>query len=264
MDHALSVARDAVREAGELVRAAWIRGDVATETKGVSVDLVTATDRAADELLAGRLRDAFPTDELVLEETGLHPGAAGTTRRWYIDPLDGTTNFAHGFPHFAVTLALEIDGVVELGVTLDVTRGEMYEAVRGGGAWVEGRRMSVSSTGDLGEALLATGFPYDRHRATDDNTREAKAFLKIARGLRRPGAAALDLAYVARGWLDGYWEMNLNPWDVAAGKLLVEEAGGRTSGYEGAPLDVHGGRYVASNGELHEAMLGVLAGARGR
>ena len=244
------------------MRAAWLGGGVAAETKGVSIDLVTATDRAADDLLAARLRAAFPADELVLEETGLHPGDPGTPRRWYIDPLDGTTNFAHGFPHFAVTLALEIDGVIELGVTLDVTRGELYEAIRGQGAWVEGRRMSVSSTGDLGEALLATGFPYDRHRATDDNTREAKAFLKVARGLRRPGAAALDLAYVARGWLDGYWEMNLNPWDVAAGKLLVEEAGGRTSGYEGAPLDVHGGRYVASNGELHDAMLGVLAGAR--
>ena len=120
MDHALAVAREAAREAGELVRAAWLGGGVAAETKGVSIDLVTATDRAADDLLAARLRAAFPADELVLEETGLHPGDPGTPRRWYIDPLDGTTNFAHGFPHFAVTLALEIDGVIELGVTLGV------------------------------------------------------------------------------------------------------------------------------------------------
>ena len=264
---ALRVARAAVLEAGDLVRAAWLEGAGSVGSKAVAIDLVTATDKASDALLVERIRGAFPEDELVIEETGVHEGGSGCGRRWYVDPLDGTTNFAHGLPHFAVTAALEIEGVIEVAATLDVTRGHLYEAILGGGAWVAGpdgseRTLRVSATEGLPRALLATGFPYDRHTASDDNTAESIAFLKTCRGLRRAGAAALDLAYVARGWFDGYWEMRLNPWDVAAGMLLVTEAGGRATGYAGEPMDVRGGRYVASNGKIHDEMLAVLHGVR--
>lgn len=266
MERALATARAAVLEAGELVERAWRRGRQQALTKASDIDMVTETDRAADALIASRLRAAFPDDELVLEETGLHPGAplpeGGARRRWYVDPVDGTTNFASGFPQFGVTAALEVDGVVEVGVTLDVTRGHLYEAVRGQGATVDGEPLRVSDSADLGGALLATGFPYDRHTSADDNVAEFTAFLKRCRGVRRPGAASLDLAYVARGWIDGYWEMNLNPWDVAAGALLVHEAGGRATDYKGAPMRVDGRRYVVSNGRVHDAMLAVLAQVR--
>ncbi len=261
-DRELAVAQAAVIEAGDLIREAWGAGRPEADTKASQIDMVTATDRAADALLADRLRAAFPDDELVLEETGRHAGAEASDRRWYVDPLDGTTNFAHGFPHFGVTVALEVQGVVELGVTLDVMRGHLYEAVRGQGARVDGQALHVSTTADLGGSLLATGFPYDRQTVSDNNTAEFKAFLMGCRGIRRPGSASLDLAYVARGWLDGYWEMNLNAWDVAAGLLLVQEAGGRTSDYRGETMRVDGRRYVASNGRIHDAMLEVLAQVR--
>ena len=261
-DQALAVAKEAALAGGEAALAAWRAGRPEVWTKGAAIDLVTATDRAVERIIAGRLRAAFPEDELVLEETGVVAGAAGGRRRWYVDPLDGTTNFAHGVPHFAVTLALEDAGDICVGVTLDVVRGDLYEAVRGRGASVAGRPLRVSGAADLGHALLATGFPYDRQTNDDDNTAEARAFLKVSRGLRRAGAAALDLAYVARGWLDGHWEMRLKPWDVAAGALLVREAGGRVTGYDGAPLDVSGGRFVASNGGIHDAMLAVLRAVR--
>jgi myo-inositol-1(or 4)-monophosphatase len=262
MERSRSVAREAARAAGDLILAAWQQGRPQAETKATGIDMVTATDRAADALIANHLRAAFPDDELVLEETGRHLGASGSTRRWYVDPLDGTTNFAHGFPQFGVTLALEEEGVVVLGVTLDVTRGHLYEAALGQGATVDGVPLRVSDTSDLGHALLATGFPYDRHTSGDDNTAEAIAFLKRVRGIRRPGAASLDLAYVARGWLDGYWEMRLNPWDVAAGMLLVTEAGGAATNYAGGQMDIQGATYAASNGHLHAAMLAVLAQVR--
>lgn len=262
MDRALKVARAAALEAGELILDAWQAGRPEAGTKASGIDMVTATDRAADALIADRLRAAFPDDELVLEETGRHAGAPDVGRRWYVDPLDGTTNFAHGFPHFGVTLALEVEGELCVGVTLDVTRGHLYEAVRGRGARVDGQPLRVSDTADLGAALLATGFPYDRQTQADNNTQEFAAFLGGCRGVRRPGAACLDLAYVARGWLDGYWEMNLNAWDVAAGILLVQEAGGQATDYAGGPVRVDGRRYVASNGGIHDAMLAVLAKVR--
>jgi len=256
------VAREAAREAGALIRAAWQRGRDEVATKSSDVDLVTATDRAAEDHIAARLRDAFPRDRLVMEEGGQQ--GFSKRRCWYVDPLDGTTNFAHGFPHFAVNLAFELEGQVVVAVTYDVTRDDLYEAVRGGGARVNGVPISVSDAPTLAVSLLATGFPYDRQQAEDDNTAEWRAFIKTSRGARRVGAASLDLAYVARGWLDGYWEMRLNPWDVAAGALLVEEAGGRTSDYAGRPFDLHGSDYVATNGRIHDEVVAVLREVRDR
>ena len=260
---ALEVAREAVRDAGALIREAWQAGRDEVATKSSTIDLVTETDRAAEERIVARLLDAFPRDKVVAEEAGSRKGFS-KRRVWYVDPLDGTTNFAHGFPHFAVTLAFEVEGELLVGVTYDVPRNELYEAVRGEGARVDGAPLRVSGAETLGTSLVATGFPYDRHTVDDDNTAESKAFIKTSRGVRRAGAASLDLAYLARGWLDGYWEMRLNPWDVAAGALLVEEAGGRTSDYEGGPFDVHGGSYLASNGRIHDEMVEVLKGVRDR
>ena len=259
---ALEVAREAARDAGALIREAWQAGRDEVGTKSSSIDLVTETDRAAEERIVARLLDAFPRDRVVAEEGGRR--GFSKKRVWYVDPLDGTTNFAHGFPHFAVTLAFEVEGEVVAGVTYDVPRDELYEVVRGEGAWVDGVPLHVSAAPELGTSLVATGFPYDRQTVDDDNTAEAKAFIKCCRGVRRAGAASLDLAYLARGWLDGYWEMRLNPWDVAAGALLVTEAGGATSDYGGGPFDVHGGHYVASNGRIHDEMVEVLKGVRER
>ncbi len=226
------------------------------------IDLVTDADRASEALLAAGLRQSFPGWRLLLEEGGAEGQGEGPI--WYVDPLDGTTNFAHGFPHCSVTLALEEQGELLLGVVADVGRQEVYAARRGGGAWVQdvsGQRqpLQVSATDTLSEALLATGFPYDRHTSAEDNLAPFAAFLKRVQGMRRAGSAALDLAFVARGWLDGYWEMKLNPWDVAAGALLVQEAGGFVTDYAGEPCRRWGPRTLASNGRLHEAMRAQLA-----
>jgi len=260
LERALEVAEAAAREAGALVRAAWEGGRGAVATKSSDVDLVTETDAASERVILARLQAAFPDDELVLEETGRHPGT--NDRRWYVDPVDGTTNFAHGFPHFAVNLALEVAGEIVVGVTYDVTRDDLYAARRGCGATVNDHPIRVSDSDALERSLLATGFPYDRRTAEDNNTAEWTAFVRLARGNRRVGAAALDLAYVARGWLDGYWEMRLNPWDVAPGALLVEEAGGRTSNYDGAPFEHLGASYVATNGHIHDEVVAVLRRVR--
>ena len=257
---AVVVAEAAAREAGALIREAWRRGRGAVGTKSSAVDLVTETDAAAEAVFSERLRATFPDDELILEEGGRQAGR--DDRRWYVDPLDGTTNFAHGFPHFAVNLAFELAGEVVAGVTYDVTRNDLYAAVRGGGATVNGAPIRVSDADALARSLLATGFPYDRQTAADNNSAEWAAFVRAARGNRRVGAAALDLAYVARGWLDGYWEMRLNPWDVAPGALLVEEAGGRVSDYHGARFDAHGETYVATNGRIHDEVIALLREVR--
>lgn len=260
LDELLSQAVAIAAEAAALIRNASCG---LVQFKG-TVDLVTETDRASEELIATRLRERFHGCHLVLEEGGEEGDPAAPT--WYVDPLDGTTNFAHGLPHCGVTLALEQEGTLLVGVISDVWREETYAARRGGGARLldrEGRQrpLQVSRTGELRRALLATGFPYDRHRNAESYIELFTAFLRRAQGVRRAGAASLDLAFVARGWLDGFWEMKLQPWDVAAGTLLVQEAGGRVSTYDGSPCRKWGPETVASNsGTLHEAMLEVIRG----
>ncbi|MGF1506670.1 MAG: inositol monophosphatase family protein [Anaerolineae bacterium] len=221
------------------------------------VDLVTQADGASEQLIVERLQAAFPDHRIVAEEEG---EVAGGDLTWYVDPLDGTTNFAHGFPVFAVSMALVQAGEPVVGVIYDPMRDELFAAERGGGAYLNGKAIFVTGAATLEDALIATGFPYDHLTAEDNNTRALSVFLRRVQGLRRAGAAALDMAYVAAGRLDGYWEMRVKPWDVAAGVVLVREAGGMVSTYEGRRTSLFEGemRIAASNGRIHEEMLDVL------
>jgi myo-inositol-1(or 4)-monophosphatase len=220
------------------------------------LDLVTRADRESERFLVDRLSRLLPEASILAEE------GSGIERdpevRWIVDPLDGTTNFAHGYPIFCVSIALEKNGECILAVVHDPTRSESFTAIRGGGARRNGDRIRVSEAGTLNRSILVTGFPYDVHTTPRNNLPQFGRFLRTARAVRRDGSAALDLAYLAAGRFDGFWEECLAPWDVAAGSLLVEEAGGRVSGYRGEPNDLRAGHIVASNGLIHAAMLEIL------
>lgn len=228
----------------------------ALESKTGPTDLVTQADRESEEAIRSLLLERFP-DHVVLGEEGGQEGHSEF--RWIVDPLDGTVNYAHSFPFYAVSIALEVGGEVVVGAVLDTARGELFTALKGEGAFQNGRPIRVSSTATLIGSLLATGFPYDVAKDAENLTYFQRA---LAKGLtvRRPGAAALDLAYVAAGRLEGFWEVKLNPWDVAAGWLLITEAGGTVSGIQGEPYRL-GNRYlVASNGKIHGQLLDTLHG----
>ena len=255
LEAAFEFAKQTAREAGAVLRELNKRG-VTAEYKG-EIDLVTEADRASEHLILDRIRAAYPDHAILAEESGANQQ---TSRyKWIADPLDGTTNFAHGFPAFSVTLALLVDGVIELGVTYDPLRDELFTAHRGRGAWLNNRAIHVSKTARLDRALLCTGFPYDRRTNPLNNTQQFVDFLMQSQAVLRVGSAALDLAYVACGRLDGYWEFRLNAWDMAAGVLLVNEAGGQTTEPDGTALRHWSGRVVASNGLFHAEMLDVLA-----
>jgi myo-inositol-1(or 4)-monophosphatase len=253
------VAMDAARAAGQMLRSE-VRGARRIAYKGTPTNLVTEMDARAEALILERLGQAFPDDAILSEETGSHPGRSG--RRWIIDPLDGTTNYAHGLPIFAVSIALEVERRVTVGVVYDPNMDELFSAERGAGAWVGDTRLAVSATPVLDEALLATGFPYNIRETRDTNLPEYGAFSLKARAVRRLGSAVLYLSWLAAGRLDGYWELRVGAWDVAAGSLLVEEAGGRVTNLQGGPLDLDAPSIVATNGRIHEAMLGVLRETR--
>ena len=240
----------AARAAGDILRAS--AGARQVHHKG-DVDLVTEVDLACEEAVRAVLERECPGVTILGEEGG---GQLDATC-WVVDPLDGTTNFVHGFPYYAVSIGLIVDGVPTVGVVYDPSRDAMYEGFRGGGARCNGRPLQVSETSVLEQALLGTGFPYDRHEHADAYLALFRAFLVRARGVRRPGAAALDLAMVAAGCLDGFWELGLKPWDVAAGVLLITEAGGQVSQVDGGPLALEAPVPLASNGRLHDAMVGV-------
>ena len=258
MPELLAAAESIAREAGALLRTYYGRG-VRTEYKG-DVDLVTEADRASERLIGERLHAAFP-------EHGIY-GEEGTRRgldceyRWYVDPLDGTTNFAHGFPVFCVVLGCERrrpglaaheDGEMVAGAIYDPTRDEMFSAERGGGARLNGESIRVSGTKTLQESLIATGFPsHKRHQ--NPNVHFYQQFTLRSHGVRRAGSAALDMAYVAAGRFDGYWEFNLNPWDTSAGYLLVEEAGGKVSHFDGSRFTLDSREVFATNGLIHGEM----------
>lgn len=246
-----ALAAHAAREAGRVVRAR--PADLGTTHKG-AVDLVTAVDLASE----ARIRELLAPSGIPVhaEEGG---GAAFAPVRWLVDPLDGTTNYVHGFPSYAVSIGLEERGRVVVGVVLDGVTGVCHVAHEGAGSRGDGLASRVSSTDDLGQALVASGFAYDRRTRADWYLAFVKVALERTQGFRRAGAAAMDLVHVACGRLDAYWEFNLQPWDLAAGSLLVTEAGGTVSDVDGGPFDLASGRILASNGRVHEALAGHLA-----
>jgi len=230
------------------------------QRKGHYIDLVTEVDTSTEAFLIAQIRQRFPAHSLVAEETGAHPGSASGPR-WYIDPLDGTVNYAHGMPYFSVSLAYADAQGLRHAAVYDPWRNECFCASRGQGAWLNGRPLRVTTRRDLRDSLLITGFPYDRWTNPDNNVSHFTNFLLRSSGVLRLGSAALDLAYVAAGRADGFWELRLKPWDVAAGALLVREAGGLVTDPEGAALnlDAEAISIVAANADLHSAMLEVLA-----
>ena len=219
-------------------------------------DLVTEVDRESERLIVSHLLNAFPDYNIVAEE-GEYPQGQSPFR-WIIDPLDGTTNYAHGFPWFCVSIGLESAGEIVAGVIYNPVQNELFTATSGGGAFLNGRRLQVSARSPLQNTLLGTGFPYDCASDPANNFEHFIRFQKAARGIRRAGAAALDLAYVAAGRLDGFWELKLKPWDVAAGVLMVREAGGAVTTFDGSTYDIYNHRIVASNGLIHDEMTAAL------
>ena len=244
------------RAAGAIQRDRY-ETNFSVQTKSAAIDLVTEVDHACEALIVDRLNAERPDDAILAEEGG-GEDREGADWRWVVDPLDGTMNYAHGYPRFCVSIGVERAGRAEVGIVYDPLLDELFAAVRGQGATRNGRPIRVSKEQEIGRALLATGFAYDVHRSDDDNVDHFAHFVKRARGLRRDGSAALDLCYVAAGRLDGYWELKLHPWDVAAGNLIVAEAGGRTSDFAGRPSSGDGRQTVASNGHLHDAMVEAL------
>lgn len=256
LDAALVVAE----QAGALLREGALAAHPA-ESKSTSNDLVTRYDRAAEELIVSGLSRRFPAHRVLAEEGGARPGGDLAAPQWIVDPLDGTTNFAHGLPLFSVSIALSIGGVIQVGVVAAPALGLTFSAGRGLGARRNGQRLRVSDARTLDRALLSTGFPYDRRTHPQNNFAEFIAVKKRAQGVRRLGSAALDLAMVAAGAFDGYWEMRLQAWDIAAGMLLVEEAGGQVSDWRGGPVDLTRCEILATNGHIHDELAAVITSA---
>lgn len=253
------------RGAGEIMLRHFA-APIPTMSKTSRIDIVTAADREAETFIVGELLRRFPEHHIVGEEGGGQGAPAATAPfQWFVDPIDGTVNFASKLPHFCTSIALTTpDREPLLGVVFDPTRRELFSAVRGGGARLNGVPLRVTATAELIDAVITSGFPYDRQTNPDNNLKEWAAVVPRIRGERRLGSAALDLSYVAAGRIDGYWEKDLKPYDVMAGVLLVREAGGIVTDYAGAtePQRQERGRYVASNGHIHAELLRVLASAR--
>lgn len=251
LNFAIRVARDA----GRLLRdRVGTRIDVAH--KG-AINIVTDVDIASERLIREAIATQYPRHQVLAEEGGLDESRS--EYRWVIDPLDGTTNYAHGYPVFCVSIALEFQGETILGVVYDPMRDELFTAERGGGAALNNRPIRVSSTASMMESLLSTGFPYDIRTSTLTNLDHWANFAMNAQALRRDGAAALDLSYVACGRYDGFWELNLSPWDMAAGALIVTEAGGRVSDFDGGEFSSYKPEIIASNGLIHARMVEIIA-----
>jgi myo-inositol-1(or 4)-monophosphatase len=253
----LNFAIQTARDAGQILLEKFGR-KISVRKKG-DINLVTEADLASEALIIEQIKSYYPKHSILAEEAGNAVVIGGENRwKWIIDPLDGTTNFTHGYPCFCVTLALEHDGDIVLGVTFDPTRDELFAAERGRGASLNNKPMRVSETEQLSEALVVTGFPYDFKENTEF-ARHLFEFLVHSRGVRRDGSAAIDMAYVACGRFDGFWEEGLNPWDMAAGILLIEEAGGRVSTYTETKFDLYSPPVLATNGQIHSQMAKVLS-----
>ena len=249
----VEIAAEIACQAGSLLRYYFERR-VSFEMKG-DFDLVTEADKASEKLIIERLKRSFPEHGIVAEEGGGHESSSDY--RWYVDPLDGTTNFAHSYPVWNVTLALEKAGELVAGVVFDPTRNELFTCERGAGSFLNGRRIAVSTVGRVADSLLCTGFP-NHNRATNPNIHFFHELAMTAHGVRRSGSAAVDLAHVACGRLDGFWEIGLSPWDMAAGILLVEEAGGTCTNMDGERHHLRSPHLLTDNGLLHEELIGVF------
>ncbi len=254
----IEVAVAAAREAGSLLKD-FVGKLRRVETKqGQSNNLVTEADRASEEAIVSIILRHFPDHAILGEEGGARNGRSEC--RWIIDPLDGTTNFTHGLPIYSVSIGVERLGEIVAGVVYDPSRDELFSAERGAGAFLNGAPLQVTDADDLDRSLLVTGFPYNLRENPDRCQERFLAFLNRAQAVRRLGSAALDCAYVAAGRFDGFWEVNLHPWDKAAGALLIEEAGGVVTDFEGRPHDLYKPPFLGSNGRIHEQMIEVLRG----
>jgi myo-inositol-1(or 4)-monophosphatase len=229
---------------------------VRIDKKGI-IDLVTEVDIAVEQMLRALIAERFPDHDVLAEELGT-AGDTHASHRWVFDPLDGTTNYAHGLPIFCASLALEIDGEPMVGAVYDPNRRELFTAERGGGARMNGSSLRVSQASSLIDSMLVTGFPYNIHQTLDQVLGLFREFVGRARAVRRLGSAAIDLCWVAAGRMDGFWEERLHPWDTMAGGLIVREAGGMVTGIEGEPWDPHAGHVLATNGQIHPEMVEVI------
>jgi myo-inositol-1(or 4)-monophosphatase len=252
-----ATAIDIVLRAGEM-QMRHLGGDLQIDMKG-PIDLVTKVDLEVERMCRDTIAERFPGHTVLAEEFANEDDEAEARHRWVFDPIDGTVNYAHGLPLFCSCLALEVDGRPEVAAVFDPTRRELFTAERGVGAWLNGAPLRVSGATSMLHAMLCTGFAYDVHETVDDVLGLFGAFLARARAVRRLGSAALDLCYVAAGRLDGFWERGLQPWDVSAATLVIEEAGGRVSRFDGAAFDTRCGEIVASNGHLHDEMVDVIS-----
>jgi myo-inositol-1(or 4)-monophosphatase len=255
----LAVATQAVLQAGAIQRSRYGQ-KIEVRHKG-EIDLVTEVDRACEDAILVTLRARFPDHDIVTEETAI--ARTGSRFVWFIDPLDGTTNFTHNYPFFCVSIAAESGGRLAAGAVYDPVRDELFAAAAGHGATLNGRAIRVSDIARVEDALLVTGFPYDVREHPERSLPLFEAFLVRAQAIRRDGSAALNLCYLACGRFDGFWETHLAPWDMAAGTLLVREAGGLVTGYEGGEFRLDGRQILASNGRIHEEMRTVIGGAGG-
>lgn len=253
----LATAIEAVIAAGDL-QVKRLGTAMRVDKKG-EIDLVTEVDLEVETMVRRLIADRFPDHAFLAEELGQTSASQAAVRScWVFDPIDGTTNYAHGLPMFCASLGLEVDGRREVGAVYEPTRKELFTAERGQGAFLNGTRLHVSETETLLDAMLVTGFPYDIHHHGDDLVALFGVFLTKARAVRRLGSAAIDLCYVAAGRFEGFWEQQLKPWDLAAGSLIVEEAGGRVTGMDGHAFDLRAGHVLASNGRVHDPMLATI------
>ncbi|MGL5193184.1 MAG: inositol monophosphatase family protein [Chroococcales cyanobacterium] len=248
----LDMATEAALNAGAIVQSYW--GNLnAIEEKGRSGDLVTAADKASEKAILEVIRRHVPEHGILAEESG-KLGDSTSQYLWAIDPLDGTTNFAHQYPPFGVSIGLLINGIPEVGVVFDPFHNELFRAATGLGATRNRQPIRVSETAELRNSLLVTGFAYDRRETPDNNYAEFCHLTHLTQGVRRSGSASIDLCYVSCGRLDGYWERGLSPWDLAAGVVILSEAGGKITAYDGSPWKIESGRILATNGKLHESL----------
>ena len=252
----LSIAVEAAKEAGRYLKFSVGKVRSVEMKKGEERNLVSEIDKKSEEMIIRTIRQHHPGHAILAEESGA--SSTSSDYKWVIDPLDGTTNFLHGVPIFCVTIAVEYKGELIAGVVYDPNLDELFTAERGSGCYCNGRRMKVSQTSELIGSLLVTGFPYDIAKNPDNAVGHFVNFLMEGQGIRRLGSAALDLSYVASGRFDGFWEVNLNPWDMAAGVLFIQEAGGKTTDFSGAPSSIYRKQVLATNGLIHEAMVNVL------